>query len=114
MKHSWPLNNSRGTGAPTPRQLKINFVGGPPYLGFSTCESSNHALCSIVVFSTEKKNTCNGFMQFKYMLSKGQLHSCIIDIPEVENRACGETIVKEIKKISYLKHCLLIKSCPEY
>ena len=57
---------------------------------------------------------CNGFMQFKHMLSEGQFHTCIIDIPEVENRTCGETTVKEVKKISYLKHCLLIKSCPEY
>ena len=41
--------------------------------GLASAESTNHRLCSIVVFTTEKNPWIIGSTQFKPMLFKGQL-----------------------------------------
>lgn len=79
--YSWPLNNMhvRSANPPTVKNLSINLKVGPLYTRFlhihssSSTDSSNHGLCSTVVFTMEKILHISGPIQFKLVLLNSQL-----------------------------------------
>ena len=55
-----------------------------PIHGLASSDSTNHRLCSIVVFTTEKNPCIIGSTQFKPMLFKGQLTLNLKDLERKE------------------------------
>lgn len=75
------MNNvgGSGEGCRHSMQSKIciyHFIVGPPYLRFLvSADSTNHASCSTLVFTTEINLQISGPAEFKPMSFKGQLYS---------------------------------------